>query len=176
VWAWVANVSGSAANCSSVVCWQARAFKYLPHPLPLSLFSLPPPPSNLFWLFVLYAHSHLTLRGIFFILLEFPGLSYYSTLHSHFLLIESTQTASFSVHNSRVNSRTTTTYPSSHKYLLRCEPPSTIFPCFSNSSSICVTPSPTSPLRLLLCWSRKSLLVDMMSERETSMWLPTRLS
>jgi hypothetical protein len=43
VWAWVANVSGYAANCSSVVCWQARAFKYLPHPLPLSLFSLPPP-------------------------------------------------------------------------------------------------------------------------------------
>lgn len=150
---------------------------------PLSIFpilvrfrSFPsPPPIQPFWLFVLYAHSHLTLRGIFFILLEFPGLSYYSTLHSHFLLIESTQTASFSIHNSRVNSRTTTTYSSSHKYLLRCEPPSTIFPCFSNSS-ICVTLSPTSPLRLLLCWSRKSLLVDMMSERETSMWLPTRLS
>jgi hypothetical protein len=167
---------GSAANCSSVVCWQARE--------PLSIFpvlvrfrSFPfSPPIQPFWLFVLHAQSHLTLRGIFFILLEFPGLSYYSTLHSHFLLIESTQTASFSVHNSRVHSRTNTTYPSSHKSFPRREPSSTIFPYFSNSSSICVTPSPTSPLRLLLCWSRKSLLVDMMSEREACMWLPTRLS
>lgn len=116
-----------------LLCWQARAFKYLPHPRPFSLFSLPPSIQP-FWLFVLYVQSHLTLRGIFFILLEFRGLSYYSTLHSHFLLIESTQTASFSVHNSRVHSRTNTTYPSSHKSSLRCEPPSTIFPCFSNSS------------------------------------------
>ena len=168
---------GSAANCSSVVL-AGESLKYLPHPRPLLLFSLPPSIQP-FWLFVLYVQSHLTLRGIFFILLEFPGLLYYSTLHSHFLLIESTQTASFSVHNSRVHSRTNTTYPSSHKSFLRCEPPSTIYDLsvlLQLLSSICVTPSPTSPLRLLLCWSRKSWLVDMMSERETCMWLPTRLS
>jgi len=152
-----------------LLCWQARALSIFP--ILVRFRSFPsPPPSNLFWLFVLYVQSHLTLRGIFFILLEFPGLLYYSTLHSHFLLIESTQTASFSVHNSRVHSRTNTTYPSLRTAFYDLSVLQQLL------SSICVTPSPTSPLRLLLCWSRKSWLVDMMSERETCMWLPTRLS
>jgi hypothetical protein len=131
LWPWPATgkwPSSAAANCSSVVLAREVSLKYLtPSSSAFALFSLPP--IQPFWLFVLYAQSHLTLRGIFFILLEFPGsivLQYPS--HSHSLLIESTQTAPISVHI-LTHSTTPHTLFLRAVNLLRCDPPSTIFPC-----------------------------------------------
>jgi hypothetical protein len=100
------------------------------------------------------------------IVLQYPS--------SHSLLIESTQTASIqSTYSPPIH---LPTLPALHATNSTC---CRLLRSFSaptkNQLSICVAQSPPLPLRLLLCWSRKSLLVDMMYEREIPLWLPTRL-
>jgi len=101
------------------------------------------------------------------IVLQYPS--------SHSLLIESTQTASiqkYILHPIHQNTLPALRAINSNRcHLLRSFRASTY-----NQLSRCVTQCQPLPLRLLLCWSRKSLLVDLMCEREICTWLLTRLS